>query len=106
LDEIAEVGHVTVEEADESDSEMDYAEVLEGSGECFTKNFFDSVVVDIISCFEIDDDETSEELNASPEKSGDDSIQPQQQWKEKNERKISVVRQASKCRDKFSGASL
>ena len=31
LDETAEVGHVTVQEADESDSEIDHAAVLEGS---------------------------------------------------------------------------
>jgi len=31
LDEIVEVGHVTVQEADESDSEIDHAAILEGS---------------------------------------------------------------------------
>jgi len=97
LDETTEVGHITVQEADESDSEMDHAEVLEGSGECFTKNFFDSVVVYTTSCFKIDDDETNEELNVSPEESSDGSIPPQQQWKEKNEKTISVssVKQAN-----------
>jgi len=51
LDETAEVGHVTVQETDESDSEMDHAEILEGLGECFIKNFFDSVAVYTTSCF-------------------------------------------------------
>jgi len=97
LDEIAEVGHVTVRETAESVSEMDHVEVLEGLEECFTKSFFDSVVVYTTSCFEIDDDETNEELNTSPEESGDGSIQPQQQRKEKNERTISVssIKQAN-----------
>ena len=97
LDEIAEVGHVTVQEAAESDFEMDHVEVLEGSGECFTKNFFDSVAVYTTSCFEIDDDEINEELNVPFEESGDGSIQPQQQWKEKNKRTISIssVKQAN-----------
>jgi len=45
LDEIAEVCHITVQEADESDFKMDHKEVLEGSRECFTKSFFDSVAV-------------------------------------------------------------
>jgi len=76
LDETTEVGHVTVQETDESDSEMNHAEVLECSGECFTKSFFDSVAVYKTSCFEIDDDETNEELNVPPEKSGDGSIKP------------------------------
>ena len=88
LDETTEVGHITVQEADESDSEMDHAEVLEGSGECFTKNFFDSVVVYTTSCFKIDDDETNEELNVSPEESSDGSIPPQQQWKERMRRQF------------------
>jgi len=56
LDEIAEVGYVIVQEADESDSEMDHTEVLEGSRECFIKSFFGSVAVYPTSCFEIDDD--------------------------------------------------
>jgi len=59
LDETTEVGHFTVQEADELDSEMDHAKVL--------------------------DDETNEELNIPPEESGDGNIQPRQQWKEKNE---------------------
>jgi len=97
LDETAEVGHVTVQEADETDSEMDHAEVLKSSGECFTKSFFDSVVVYTISCFEIEDDKTNEEVNVPPGESGDGSIQLQLQRKEKNERTISVscVKQAN-----------
>ena len=47
------------------------------------------MVVYTTSCFEIDDDETNEELNVPPEESGDGSIQPQQ-WKEKNEMTIPV----------------
>ena len=90
LDETSEVAHITVQEADESDSKMDHAEVLEGSGECFTKSFFDSVAIYKTSCFEINDDEKNEELNVPSEESGDGSIQPQQQWKEKNDRTISV----------------
>jgi len=90
LNEIAEVGHVTVQEADESDSKMDHAEILEGLGECFIKSFFDSVAVYATSCFEIDDDETDEEPNVPPEESGDGSIQPQQQRKEEKEGTISV----------------
>ena len=76
LDETAEVGHVTVQETDESDSEMNHAEVLECSGECFTKSFFDSVTVYTISRFEIDDDETNKDLNVPLEESGDGSIKP------------------------------
>jgi len=55
---------------------MDHAEVLEGSGECFTKSFFDSVAVYTTSCFKIDDDKTNEELNVPLEESGDGSIKP------------------------------
>ena len=77
LDETAEVGHVTVQETDESDSEMDHAEVLEGSGDCLTKRLFDSVVVYTALCIEIDDDKTNEEPNVPPEESGDGSIPSQ-----------------------------
>jgi len=56
LDETAEVGYVIVQEAEESDFEMDHAEVLEASRECFIKSFFDSVAIYLTSCFEIDDD--------------------------------------------------
>jgi len=78
LDETTKTSHFTVQYADELDSEIDYAEALEGSGEFFTKSFFDSAAVCTTSCFEFDNDETNEELNVSPEESGDGSIQLQQ----------------------------
>jgi len=56
---------------------MVHVEVLEGSRECFTKSFLDSVAIHTTSCFEIDDDETNEELNVPPEESGDGSIPSQ-----------------------------
>jgi len=72
---------------------MAHAKVLEGSRECFTKSFFDSVAVYTTS----DDEETNEELNVPTEESSDGSIQPQQQQKEKNEKTILVssVKQAN-----------
>jgi len=53
LDETEETSHVTVQEADESYSEIDHVEALEGSGEFFTKSFFDSVAVYTTSCFNL-----------------------------------------------------
>jgi len=76
LDEMTETSHVIVQEADESDSEIDHAKALEGSGEFFTKSFFDSVAIYTTSCFEFDNDETNEELNVPPEESSDGNIQP------------------------------
>jgi len=48
------------------------------------------VVVYTTSCFEFENDETNEKLSVPPEESDDGSIQPQQLWKEENERTISV----------------
>ena len=83
LYEMEKVSHVIVQEADELDSEIDLTDALEASGEYFTIRFFDSAAVYTNSYFEFDDDETNEELNVPPEESGDGSIQPQQQQKEK-----------------------
>jgi len=88
LDETVEVSHVTVQEADELHFEIDLTGALEASGEYFTRSFFDNVIVYINSCFEFDDNEINEERNVPPKESGDGSIQPKQQQKQKNERTI------------------
>ena len=76
LDEMAEVHHVIVQEADESDYEIDLIKAPEASKEFFTRSFFDSAAIYTTPCFESDDDETNEELSVPPEESGDCSIKP------------------------------
>jgi len=45
LDEIVEANHVTMQEVDESDSEVDLTEVPVALGEFFLRSFIDTVVV-------------------------------------------------------------
>ena len=73
-DEMAEVSHITVQEANESDSEIYLTEAPEALGEYFTRSFLDSAAVHKTSCFKFDDDVKNKGLNALPEESGDGSI--------------------------------
>ena len=68
LGEMVETSHVTVQEADESVSEMNLTEVPKVLRECFPKSFFDCVAVYTTSCSKSDDDETNEELSIPPKR--------------------------------------
>lgn len=68
MDETAETSHVIVQEADESDSEMNLTEAPKALGKCFLKSFFDCVDVYTTSCSESDNNEINEELSVPPKK--------------------------------------
>ena len=72
LDETIKASPVTMEEVDESDSEIELTKAPEALEECFPKSFFSSVVVNTISFFESNDDETNKEQCAPLER--DDKV--------------------------------
>ena len=54
--DLEETSHVTMQEVDESDSEMNLTEVPKALGKCFPKSFFDCVAIYTTLCSEYDDD--------------------------------------------------
>ena len=95
FDEMAEVSHVTVQEADESDSEIELTEAPEASRKYFTMSLFDSAAVYTTSCSASDDDEINEELSVPPEENGDGNIKPQLRKKREWEDNFSPIGQAA-----------
>ena len=118
LDETVEVGHITVQEDNELDSEVDLTKAPKASGEFIPKSFFDSVAVYKTSCSESDDDETNKELSV-PLKRDDkvltvlEVLPVHMRWQqifhlpeEMHEQIVIVIRRAELYAEKLKDASL